>query len=148
MLLPFSDSLIISHKYDPELARLADRHYSRQKVGTPQFMPPGKTLVIRDHLGLIVFGWLWQRPEYRDDRQVGFCCSIFRNESSILSSTIIVRCVEMVIARWGVNRCFTYIDPSRIVSANPGYCFKVAGWRFVRRCSDGKHLLERTPDAL
>ena len=33
-------------KFDPRAAALADRHYSRRKIGSPQFMPPGETLVL------------------------------------------------------------------------------------------------------
>ena len=86
MLLPFNNSLILTKKVDAEMCALADEHYSRQKVGTNQFMPPGKTLVIRDHLGLLVFGWLWQ--QYRDDGEIGYNCSIFRNESERRSSDV------------------------------------------------------------
>ena len=36
-------------KFDARAAAaLADRHYSRRKVGAPQFMPPGQTLVLLD----------------------------------------------------------------------------------------------------
>lgn len=42
MFLEFSEDLIVSTKFDAECARLADAHYSRQKVGSPQFMPPGE----------------------------------------------------------------------------------------------------------
>lgn len=33
-------------KFDPRCASLADRHYSRRTVGSPQFMPPGETVVL------------------------------------------------------------------------------------------------------
>ena len=38
---------------------------------------------------------------------------------------------------------FTYVDPAKIRNVSPGYCFKVAGWRFVHRTRDGKHLLAK-----
>src|SRR5579872_6895540 len=98
MRLPFSDSLVISTKFDSECARLADAHYSRQKFGSPQFMPPGKTIVIRDNEGLIVFGWLWQA--YRDDNQEGFNCCIFRNEGPRKSSAVIRECEAIAIDIW------------------------------------------------
>lgn len=31
-----------SHRADPEVVPLADRHYNRQKPGSPQFAPPGR----------------------------------------------------------------------------------------------------------
>lgn len=49
----------VSHKYDASAAALADRHYSRRTVGSPQFMPPGQTLVLVADGA--VFGW-W-RPD-------------------------------------------------------------------------------------
>ncbi len=121
---------------------LADRHYSRQKIGARQFMPNGRKIVIRDWAGLIVFGWLWQ--EIRDDGEPGYNCSIFRNEGPQRSSDVILECERIAIARWGVNRMFTYVRPSAITSVNPGYCFKCAGWKFVRTSKDGKlHLLAK-----
>ena len=37
-----------SHRADPEVVPLADRHYNRQKIGSPQFAPPGRCLVLKD----------------------------------------------------------------------------------------------------
>lgn len=119
----------------------SDGHYSRQSPGSPQFMPPGETVVLRDAAGLILFGWLKQ--QYRDDREAGICCSILRNESARLSSEIILEAEEWAIARLGNQRFFTYVRPDKIKSVNPGYCFKMAGWHFVRETADGKHLLAK-----
>lgn len=141
MLLPFSEDLVITSRFDPETARLADLHYSRQKVGTPQFMPPGSVKVIRDTHGLLVFGWLWQ--EHRDDKQEGYCCSIFRNESPRLSSDVILECERIIFGIWGPNRTFTYVDPDEIQSPNPGYCFKCAGYKHVGYSKSGLHLLAK-----
>ena len=35
-----------SWKADPRAREVADRHYNRQKPGTPQFVPPGRALVL------------------------------------------------------------------------------------------------------
>lgn len=140
MLLPFDSKLKISTKFDPELVRLADKHYSRQKRGSYQFLPPGRTLVIRDATGDVLFAWLQQ--QYRDDGESGYCCALFRNESARLSSDIILECEEIVVAEWGSDRGFTYVDPSKVKSANPGFCFKQAGWSFHRRVGI-KHILEK-----
>ncbi|HZC24527.1 MAG TPA: hypothetical protein VE866_14390 [Candidatus Binatia bacterium] len=139
-MLQFDESLVRVKKFDYESCLLADRHYSRQKVGTNQFMPPGKTIVLRSRAGDVVFGWLWQNK--RDDGEQGFNCSIFRNESSRQSSEIILEAEKAAVLEWGQNRGFTYIDPDN-VSANPGYCFKCAGWRYVRQTTSGLHLLEK-----
>ncbi len=143
-LLPFEhEGLFRSHRFDYELAQLADRHYSRQKIGSPQFVAPGRNLVYRDKEGLVVFVWLWQLPEYRDDNEEGYFCSIFRNESERKSSEIILEAEALAIKEWGWMRMFTYVNPAKIASVNPGYCFKQAGWRFVKKKPDGKHLLEK-----
>lgn len=139
--LSFDGRLIVVDKFDFESVRLADEHYSRQKVGTNQFMPPGRTIVIRDPEGTVVFGWLSQ--QFRDDAECGYNCSIFRNVSARLSSDVILECEQIVFEAWGENRLFTYVDPAHIRSINPGYCFKMAGWKFVRTTADGKHLLAK-----
>lgn len=36
----------ISDRADPRARVIADRHYNRQKIGTPQFVPPGRCLVL------------------------------------------------------------------------------------------------------
>lgn len=81
MLLPFTDALVTTWAADPDCARLADRHYSRGRIGHPQFAPSGRKLVLRDTAGLVVFVWLFPDPAYRADKQVGYNCTIFRNES-------------------------------------------------------------------
>lgn len=146
MLLPFTAGLTKTTKFDAECAALADRHYSRRKHGSPQFMPPGRTLVLRDSAGACVFAWVWQRPEFRDDHQLGYNCSIFRNESPRLSSEIILEAEQLAFAEWGLHRVFTYVDSRRIRSTNPGCCFKAAGWELVGRTASGKHLLAKGRD--
>lgn len=142
MLLNFTNELVRVGKFDAESCQLADKHYSRQKPGTNQFMPPGKTMILRSAAGDVVFGWLWQQK--RDDGQAGYNCSIFRNESQRLSSEIILEAERKVVTEWGVNRGFTYIDPESISNKrNPGYCFKVVGWQFVKQTASGLHLLEK-----
>lgn len=145
MLLKFNDELVRVGKFDVEACLLADKHYSRQKVGTNQFMPPGKTMILRSAEGDVVFGWLWQGK--RDDGERGHNCSIFRNESDRLSSDIILEAERIVVAEWGTSRGFTYIDPEQIGNGkaefNPGYCFKVCGWEFVRATKSGLHLLAK-----
>jgi hypothetical protein len=142
MLLEFTKKLVRVGKYDLESCQLADRHYSRQKPGTNQFMPPGKTIVLRSARGDVVFGWLWQ--EKRDDGQTGYCCSIFRNESPRLSSEIILEAERFAVAAWGNHRGFTYVSPHNVrPKRNPGWCFMQAGWRLAKITATGLHLLEK-----
>jgi hypothetical protein len=61
---------------------LADRHYSRRKVGSPQFMPPGQTIVLLTEENDAVFGW-WRPDPKAGIKQMnnldGWTCTIFRN---------------------------------------------------------------------
>lgn len=148
MLLPWTERLVESHRFDRELARLADRHYSRGKVGAPQFMGNGKTLVLRDTAGNVVFGWLWS--EFRMDNERGYNCAIFRNESDAKASALILEAEHAAVEKWGPNRAFTYIDPRKVkptmFRGYPvwGWCFYKAGWSFSRLAPDGKHILEKS----
>jgi hypothetical protein len=125
------------------MARLADRHYSRRTVGARQFLYSGRKIVIRDALGLVLFGWMFPDPDKRMDGQVGYNCAIFRNESQRRSSEIILECEQIALNKWGPNRVYTYVNPKKIRSANPGYCFKMAGWRKCGESKSGQHLLEK-----
>lgn len=143
MILPFTDGLIKTTHFDQEMRMLADRHYSRRTIGAPQFCYSGRKLVLRDAPGLVLFVWMWGRDDLRMDGQTGYNCAIFRNESKRRSSEIILEAESKATEKWGPNRFYTYVDPSKIRSINPGYCFKVAGYKFLRKSSRGLHLLSK-----
>jgi len=141
MLLPLSEGLVATGRFDGECAELADRHYSRRTVGARQFLYSGRRLVLRDNAGLVLFAWVYPDAALRMDGQTGYNCAIFRNESARPGSQIVLEAERAAFAKWGPNRCYTYVDPKHVKSPNPGYCFKLAGWKFVKRTADGKHLL-------
>jgi hypothetical protein len=125
----------LTDKFDPRAAMLADRHYSRRKPGSPQFMPPGQTIVLVTRNGSAVFGW-W-RPDpgagiVPMDGLDGWTCTIFRNESTDRSSDMILE-AERALVRQSGGACgpdgmLTYVWDAKVKSINPGYCFKRAGW--------------------
>lgn len=150
MRLAFSDALIVTTPFDAEMAMLADRHYSRRTIGARQFLYNGRKIVIRDAAGLVLFGWMFPDEDKRMDGQMGYNCAIFRNESTRRSSDIILECEAIAIERWGARRMYTYVNPAKILSVNPGYCFKQAGWQnarnpdgSIRISKAGLHLLEK-----
>ena len=51
----------LSWRADPVVARLADGHYSRQKPGTAQFVPPGSCFVLKTPDGRA--GWVTSAPK-------------------------------------------------------------------------------------
>lgn len=120
---------IITNKGDQECRVLADRHYSRQKIGARQFTRPGRNLVLRTEIADAV--WVtWSG--IRDDGIDAWECTIFRNESAYLSSDLIREAVEITIREWGqppTDGIITYVDQTKVRSVNPGFCFLKAGWR-------------------
>ena len=139
-------------KTDPICCALADRHYSRRKVGSSQFMPPGQTLVLLNIDNDAVFGWWRPHPAtgiIAMNGLDGWTCTIFRNEGRWLSSCLILDAEAALLATGhsiGPDGFLTYVWDKRVRSSNPGFCFKAAGWRAVGRSADGrKTLLQKQP---
>lgn len=125
---------------DPAARSLADRHYSRQKPGSRDFVPPGQRLCLltRDNLAV------WATVSNLDPRGgLHWRCSIFRNEGPFLSSALIREATAVTyrewIARYGVFPGVplrTEIDASATAARRgkrnlPGHCFLMAGWRYL-----------------
>jgi hypothetical protein len=130
-------------KFDPRSATLADRHYSRRKIGSPQFMPPGQTVILFCESGA-VFGW-WRPHPASGIKSMngldGWTCTIFRNESSILSSQLILEAEQFLPSDCGPDGLLTYVWDKKIKSTNPGYCFKLAGYKPIGRSADNRKTL-------
>jgi hypothetical protein len=81
-------------------------------------------------------GWLSQWTQHPDDGLLALRCAFFRNEGAGLSSELIVAAMRLTEALWPPEEFavyprdgwVTFIEPAKIASPNPGYCFKVAGW--------------------
>lgn len=138
-------------KFDAECAALADRHYSRRTPGSPQFMPPGQTVILATLLRDAVFGW-W-RPDPATGLKPwngldGWTCTIFRNESGHRSSDLILEAEQALAATGhscGPDGLITYVWDKKVRSENPGACFKRAGWKRTGRSADGKKTLLQKP---
>ncbi len=75
----------------------------------------------------------------------GVCCAVFRNESPVLSSELIREAEQLAWARWPHARLYTYVNPRKIKSVNPGFCFKRANWRECGHTAGGLVILEKLP---
>ena len=137
-------------KFDVHGCALADRHYSRRKIGSPQFMPPGQTVVLVLPSNDAVFGWWRPHPDSglkAMNGLDGWTCTIFRNESRQLSSNLILM-AELVLyesQNCGKDGFLSYVFDSKIQSSNPGCCFKKAGWRVKGRSADNRKTLLSKP---
>lgn len=135
-------------KSDPVACALADRHYSRRKVGAPQFMPPGQTVCLVTDDEAAVFGWWRPHPDSglkSMNGLDGWTCTIFRNESKLYRSSDLILAAEcMLLAQGhgiGPDGFITYVFDRKVRSTNPGYCFKVAGYKVTGRSADGRKTL-------
>ena len=132
-----------------------NRHYSRRhyKDGRKPrlFVGPGEKMVLLTQNCQALFVW---RKFISDDGQEGVNCAVFRNEHGggcinsqheHCSSNLIIRAVELAWQRWPGERLYTYVDGRKIRSANPGYCFKRAGWEKCGASKGGLTILELLP---
>lgn len=139
---------------DPRAYALMRRHYSftdrkdnrRRDMSNGArwlIVGPGEKMVLLTLDCQALFVW---RKFIDDSGQTGVNCAVFRNEGNLLSSDLIREAEELAWQRWPGERLYTYVAPDKIRSANPGYCFKVAGWR---ECGRTKHkklvILEKLP---
>lgn len=113
------------------------RHY-RDGRRPAKVMGPGEYMLLMTLDSLAVFGWLRNR---RDDDQDGISCALFRNVGPHRSSDLIREADQLAWERWEDRRHFTYVNPRKVRSLNPGYCFLQAGWTRVGRSKSGLHLL-------
>ena len=140
----------LSHRADPLVKRLADRHYNRQNPDSPQFVPSGRCVVLRTALSDAFWVTLAPYAQYVRHRWAGaWTCTAFRNEGSILSSVLISQAVaaSLFILKTPPALGFvTFVDPSKVRSSNPGCCFKKAGWQFVGHSKSGLPALQLLPE--
>lgn len=142
-------------KYDRIGVELVRGHYSRRKPDSPQFMPPGETVVLIARDELSVFGW-W-RPHPRSGIRAmngldGWTCTVFARHGGALASDLILDAERALLlldrsgrlaGPCGPDGMITYVDRRKVAGPNPGYCFKVAGWRRTGVSAKGKDLLQK-----
>lgn len=153
-LLPSPSPRIPVKDGNPSALALFRRHYSRksQPRKLAQFVGPGEKLVFLAIGGDAVFAW---RKFVSDAGEPGVNCSVFRNESAQQASTLIQEAMTLAWDRWPGERLYTYVNSRKIRrTRQPGRCFLLAGWRYVRG-EDGKpkltkergyHILECLPE--
>lgn len=147
----------ITDKGDQDVRLLADRHYSRQTPGSPQYCRNGQNLVfITDQADA---GWVTFRPTpgeaKRQDNLDAWECALFRNEGPVKSSLLIREAVMLSIALWGPlppDGFITYVKAEAVRTGAPGgvpgYCYRRAGWRHVGESADGKPMFRAPRPAL
>ena len=132
----------LSHRADKRALPLADAHYNRQKPGTPQFVPPGRCLVLlaRCHRALWVTSW--PLAEFVKHEWAGaWVCSCFRNEGAGLSSDLIREAVAVTRHVFGPpppKGFVTFVDRDKTRrKRDPGRCYRKAGWSVIGETKGG-----------
>lgn len=141
-----------SHRADPAGVALADRHYNRRKIGSPQFVPPGRNLcfVTLDHKA--VWTTSWPFAEYVKHAWAGaWVNSIFRNEGPYLSSDLILEAIACTRWTWEPPELgiITFVDAGKVRrKRDPGRCYRRAGFEHVGYTKGGLYAFQLLPEAM
>ena len=142
----------MSHRADPRARELADRHYNRQKVGAPQFVPPGRCLVLFTETPAGSSFWVtsWPFAQYVKHAWAGaWVCSAFRNESPLRSSELIRAAVAATRAHFGAPPelgMVTFVNAKKVrPKRDPGWCFIKAGFSPCGRTKGGLLAFQMRP---
>lgn len=129
---------IKSHRFPVKGVAIADRHYNRQKVGSPQFVPPGSCVVYRLAEGSGLWVTSYPKAEFTKHAWAGaWVNTLFRNESPDLhlSSELITAAVAATLAEWPTPPdlgIVSFVDADKTRrKRDPGRCYRKAGWEHV-----------------
>ena len=139
-----------SSRADRRALPLADRHYNRQKIGSPQFVPPGRCVVLLTRNADALWVTSWPFAEYVRHAWAGaWINSLFRNESDQLASTLIRAAVAATRAVLGDPPelgMVTFVDERKVRSnRTPGRVYLRAGFRKVGRTKGGLLAFQLLP---
>ncbi len=147
-----------SNRADPAAARLADRHYNRQKIGSPQFAPTGSCVVFLTDCGRGF--WVTSAPfaEWVKHAWAGaWICSAFRSEGAGVASELIRQAVAATRAHYGEPPALgmvTFIDRKKvkptIVRGEKiwGWTYRKAGFVEVGKTKGGLLAFQLLPNVM
>jgi hypothetical protein len=139
----------VSHRFDVKALPLADRHYNRRKVGSPQFVPPGRCVVLLAQCEQALWVTAWPFAQYVKHAWAGaWVNSMFRNEGAGLSSELIREAIALTRSVWeppplGI---VTFIDRAKVKTKRDyGYCYRCAGFEIAGETKGGLLALQMLP---
>lgn len=145
------------HHADPRALEMADRHYSRQAPGTPEFTPSGEKIVLMhfldDHTPAAL--WATHRPApgkaVRADGLDAWACTMFRVEHrTVLASELITEAVAIIRYLWTPapqDGFYTTINPDKVPPIKRrgqdvwGYSYIKAGWEVQAERTKARNLI-------
>lgn len=145
----------LSHRADPRALPLADRHYNRQKIGSPQFVPPGRCIVLLTEGATALWTTSWPFAEYVKHRWPGaWVNSLFRNEHRELhlSSDLIMEAVAITRGIWPKVPelgMVTFINREEVrPKRDPGRCYLRAGFEYDGETEGGLVAVRLRPEKM
>lgn len=138
-----------SNRGDPKACRIADRHYSRQKIGSKQCAPPGRCIVLYSETKTGKAYWItsYPYPEYVKHAWGGaWICAAFRNEGAGLASELITQAIACSIGLMGLPPSLgmiSFVDKDKVRPTMVrgkktwGYVFLKAGFQLVGESKGG-----------
>lgn len=141
-------------RFDWECLPLADRHYNRQTPGSPQFVPPGRCLVLKFVGALWVTSWPF--AEYTRHQWAGaFVNSLFRKECPGVASEFIREACAATAAEYPdipPLGMVTFIDPKEVTERKVrgrvciAHSYFEAGFVHVGYTKAGLWVMQLTPE--
>mgnify|MGYP001476081113 CR=1 FL=1 len=123
---------------DLRLRPIYNRHYTTRGSKAWKITGPGSYVALLTHdLGAL---WAWRRFDDACDLAPigGVNCAVFRRERGVRASDLILAAEPFAREKWGADLTFyTYVAADRVASANPGFCFKCAGYVKVGTTAGG-----------
>lgn len=139
----------LSNRADKAALPLADRHYNRQKVGSPQFVPPGRCVVLLTKCERAVWTTSWPFTQFVRHAWAGaWVNSLFRNEGAGLSSDLIREAVAITRSIWDAPDLgiVTFVDQWKVKpKRTPGYCYLMAGFSRAGQTKGGLLAFQMLP---
>lgn len=143
----------VSHRADKDALPIADRHYNRQKIGSPQFVPPGRCVVLLAPNALWVSSWPF--AEYVKHEWAGaWINSCFRKECDGNASEFILQAIAATRFYWNdvpELGMVTFIDPihvePRCIRGRKtwGHSYFEAGFKHVGYTKGGLWAFQLSP---
>lgn len=131
---------------------MADLHYNRQKIGAPQFVPPGRCIVLKTACVRAVWVTSWPFAQYVQHAWAGaWVNSLFRNEGAGLSSELIREAVAATCAIWRAPELgmVSFVDADKTRrKRDPGRCYRRAGFRHVGFTKGGLYAFQMLPNEM
>jgi hypothetical protein len=144
----------LSHRADQRARVIADRHYNRQKPGTPQFVPPGRCFVLRQKRAVWVTSW--PLAQYVKHAWPGaWVNSLFRRQGGRQIASEMIR-DAVAATRWHwpdipALGMVTFVDAEKIrfkPDEEVGRCYRAAGFHACGFTKGGLWVFHLLPEEM